>query len=279
MLMSELFILAAVPLLAAIAAWIRLRGERRARVAAETRCASAEADLAVAEAGRATAEDRTAELERTLALHEQRQRELYPVVAHELRSPIAAILGYEELLEDGTFGQLDERGLDALQRIRFAAVQLTGLVEGLDHFGVDPAAADEPADVVVASDLVTQAVAALQFDAAARGIDVRIDADPTVFRTRAGPARRALNLAMSAAVKATPRGVLLVSVRPGTIHIDGTALDPAADDPSGPPARALTGPGLRLAFALAAARQAGGTLSLEPSGSTTRVVIRLPVSD
>ena len=40
---------------------------------------------------------------------------LFGVVAHELRSPIAAILGYEELLTEGLLGTVDDRAREALE--------------------------------------------------------------------------------------------------------------------------------------------------------------------
>ena len=58
---------------------------------------------------------------------------LFGIVAHELRSPIAAILGYEELLTEGLLGTVDERAREALARIRSSARQLLTLTEGMQE--------------------------------------------------------------------------------------------------------------------------------------------------
>src|SRR5688572_1311609 len=109
--MTEI-ILAFVPFVAAIAFFIRARGEQK---------------------GRLVAERRLAELQRTLQRSEAYQREWVATLAHELRSPIAAIVGYGELLEDGMFGKLDARGSDAIVRIRAIADQMLELANGMDR--------------------------------------------------------------------------------------------------------------------------------------------------
>ena len=41
----------------------------------------------------------------------ERFTEMLGVLAHEMRTPIAAILGYQELLSDGIFGEIEQRGI------------------------------------------------------------------------------------------------------------------------------------------------------------------------
>ena len=54
------------------------------------------------------------------------------VLGHELRTPVAAILGYQELLEDGTLGPIPAAAAEALRRVRFAASQLITLIDAVE---------------------------------------------------------------------------------------------------------------------------------------------------
>jgi signal transduction histidine kinase len=49
-------------------------------------------------------------------------------MSHELRTPLAAILGYAELIQEGLYGELPEKSLDALTRIRSNGKHLLGLI-------------------------------------------------------------------------------------------------------------------------------------------------------
>jgi signal transduction histidine kinase len=49
-------------------------------------------------------------------------------MSHELRTPLAAILGYAELIQEGFYGSLPEKSLDALARIRSNGKHLLGLI-------------------------------------------------------------------------------------------------------------------------------------------------------
>jgi signal transduction histidine kinase len=49
-------------------------------------------------------------------------------MSHELRTPLAAILGYAELIQEGFYGELPEKSLDALTRIRSNGKHLLGLI-------------------------------------------------------------------------------------------------------------------------------------------------------
>jgi signal transduction histidine kinase len=62
------------------------------------------------------------------------------LLAHELRTPVAAIIGYHDLLNEGILGPIEPRVEDAIQRMRGSADQLLALVAGLGEAGVtDPA--------------------------------------------------------------------------------------------------------------------------------------------
>src|SRR5690606_34860112 len=86
------------------------------------------------------------------------------VLGHELRSPVAAILGYQELLDDGILGELPPAAADALRRIRMAAAQLMSIVDAVEGSsdGQDPVTIDS-------SELIDDAIRTVSFEAEGRG--------------------------------------------------------------------------------------------------------------
>lgn len=75
-------------------------------------------------------------------------RDLLATLSYELRTPLHAIMGYADLLGEGTFGELSEGQIDTVKRIDQGARELLTLVEGaidarngLDGDGDDAAAA------------------------------------------------------------------------------------------------------------------------------------------
>ena len=74
---------------------------------------------------------RTRELARTvedLEIASQHKNQFVANMSHVLRTPLAAILGYAELIQEGFYGALPEKSLDALTRIRSNGKHLLGLI-------------------------------------------------------------------------------------------------------------------------------------------------------
>src|SRR5262249_44906661 len=74
---------------------------------------------------------RTNELAKTvedLEIASQHKNQFVANMSHELRTPLAAILGYAELIQEGFYGSLLEKSLDALTRIRSNGKHLLGLI-------------------------------------------------------------------------------------------------------------------------------------------------------
>ena len=74
---------------------------------------------------------RTSELAKTvedLEIASQHKNQFVANMSHELRTPLAAILGYAELIQEGFYGALPEKSLDALTRIRSNGKHLLGLI-------------------------------------------------------------------------------------------------------------------------------------------------------
>jgi signal transduction histidine kinase len=259
--MTEI-ILAFVPFVAAVAFLIRARGEQKARLVAERR---------------------VAELQRALQRSQAYQREWLSTFAHELRSPIATIVGYSELLEDGMFGTLDTRGADAIVRIRAIADQMLELANGVDRAAVPPLN-DDPPETRPAAELLHQVVDGMRLDAEARQVRLSVQEVDALLHTRIDDARRAFVLALGAAIKSSPSHALRLTAEPGAtpaLLILDARLDPLHDDPvrileNTPDGEdpQLTGAALRIGMARSIAEGLlGGRLTLHatPEGCTVRL--------
>jgi signal transduction histidine kinase len=214
----------------------------------------------------------------------RQEREWLAVMAHELRSPVSAVLGYSELLADGTLGPIDGPASDALRRMHHAAEQLLRIIEGIDDLATGSAAAAAPVEAVSALELIEHAAAALHTEAESRRIEVIIEAADRTLSTRPDTARRALTLALGAAFKVSSGGTIRIAADDGpdaAIVITGSRLDPTRDDPDAARAAGaqLTGAGLRLSLARHTAAHTGGTLHLERAAdqsTTLRLLLPAP---
>lgn len=223
-------------------------------------------------------------------LHADREaaarRELYAVLAHEFRSPIGAILGFEELLREGIFGEVSEAGREALARVRGSARQLLDLVAGLsDLAGTDTDEHMLHRTSTGAAQLIGAALEAIQQDAAGRDTTVELDGGDQLpdIDTDQDRAERALRLALMAGVKSTPGGTLVVRATAATdallMDIEGTRLDALRDDPdlslAEPEQPRLSGAGLRIAMARHALEPLRGRVELtaSPTGTTLRITL------
>jgi signal transduction histidine kinase len=259
-------VLAIVALIAAVAAAIAAVRENGRRQAAERRVASFLAEAEQADEARL----------RTVG-----------IIAHELRSPVSVVLGYQELLSDGIYGQLDDRGLDALTRIRNAVEQQLRVLEGaveLAGAGTHPADGSTPFDV---ADVLRAALADARAFGLAYNVSLEVGRTPELplISGRQDRIRRALDMTLAAAVKSSPGRTLAISLAPADggadILVAGTGLDPARDDPGGidgRPVAIASGAALRLAIARHSLRDGTGSLRLDGSrdDATIHIQVRGP---
>lgn len=216
--------------------------------------------------------------------------QMLAVLAHELRTPIAAILGYQELLAEGIFGEIDPRAHEPLSRIAYSAKQLLHLIDGVQEISTAPAKRLEahvrPFD---AAAVLQQCVDNAITDANGRNVKIESGKIEQLPSITGDPDRfcRAIDLALAAAIKTSPGSQLGVAA---TVHngkvqisIDGTALRPGRDDPptihSDQDATSdLSGAGLRLAIVRHLARQMSGDMRLDEGDGTTTLLLELPTS-
>ena len=208
-------------------------------------------------------------------------RQLLGLLSHELRSPLGAIIGYQELLTDGLLGPLPDRALDAIRRIGTSGDQLRHLIDGLTDLLIPEH--DVTLDLQQVDTAAVARTAAESARALAAGRSVRLEvvmgeALPQLV-TEAGRLGAVLDLAVGAAVRASPGATLTLSFAGEAgallVRVDGAALDSALDTPASPGAPGLdtlahrhitSGAGLRLAMAARIAAILGGSLVLEARG-------------
>jgi signal transduction histidine kinase len=217
-------------------------------------------------------------------------RVLIGVLGHELRTPLAAILGYQELLTDGIYGELDAKQLEPLDRIHSSALQLLHLIDGLQELAASTTGDDNEVLVTSTTELLQCVAAILQPLAHNRGVQLEIlpatPADLASFSQERF--LRAADLAAGAAIKNSSGRNLRVSCYlkedAVVLEIAGTALDPATDTPpstlldaNDPSERPLSAAQLRLAMASATLALVQGSIELRPGDDGVTIFLQVPV--
>jgi len=271
--MTGLIILTFIPAFAAVMFWLRARREMQARQTAEARIADLEAERA---APRADVDNAPL----TPAAQRAARGQVLGVVSHELRSPISAILGYQELLAEGIFGPLEPRAADAMTRIRHSAVQLLNLTDGMVELARGPAPADDlEIDTVDIAALAEQCLQHAISEGAGRSVNVSADiaADLPPVQTDPDRLRRIVDLLVAAAIKVSPNGDLTLQAKRtehGTvIAVTGARLDPERDVPAQNGVPFQTGAALRIAMAQTGALSLGATVEVD--AATGRLAVLL----
>jgi hypothetical protein len=213
-------------------------------------------------------------------------RDLIGVLGHELRTPLAAILGYQELLADGLYGELSDRQREPVTRIQQSAQQLIFLLDGLQELA--DAGASETDEIVAGntSEISNALLARLGPFASSRSVKLTADPenDEALPPFRLPRLLRAAEIAFTAAIKSSHGSALRLhcarsdGVVMCTLH--GAALDLNRDHPAhfdlssaGPPPTAAQ---LRLAMAAATLRIVGGNLRLLPADNRVTLELSIP---
>ena len=206
--------------------------------------------------------------------------EFLGLIAHELRTPVSAIIGYHDLMSEGIFGDLPPRSAEAVNRMRTSANQILTLVASLAE-----AAAENPAQLHVESQpedpkvIFDDVMAELEAEAVGRSTRMAITRRPdsAVFHTDAERLERALLLMLHAVIKNSSGGSLEIQafVDDGQFRcsITGGRLDPVTDIvPAGGPLAARSPSALRLGMAAQTIRPMGGTIDLNGDSTLTMTV-------
>ena len=212
--------------------------------------------------------------------------QLLGVLAHEMRTPISAILGYQELLADGVFGKIDQRGQEPLARIAYSARQLLHLIDGVQEVSLPPdRRLDVDAEPFDPAPILRDCIENALVDATGRNVQVDASLADSLPKVHGDPDRfcRLVDLALAAAIKTSHGAKLLVGANAadGAVHIAiaGTGLEPDRDNPDTMQENGqqrLTGAALRLAIVRHLARQMDGDIAMEQRDGSTTLLLNLP---
>lgn len=201
-------------------------------------------------------------------------------VSHELRSPIATILGYQELLGDGAYGQVGDGAAEPVHRIGRSARHLLHLVDGAVDLGRVQAGMAHPAmEAVDLGDLLEEAARDFRTYAEERKIEQHshIGPVPSDFHTDPERLGRALHLLAVAAVRSPARALELhVDCLDDGVHVRiRGARVPTTDGVHDVAVEC----GVRVAIAHTTARLLGGSVQIRRVNDAGETEVHLHVPD
>ena len=218
-------------------------------------------------------------------------------VSHELRTPMTSIVGFLELLRDGSYGELGDPQADAVERIHTNTSRLLALVDDLLTLSrlQERVAGDEPTEFDL-RDAVSAgyAVVAPGWEPP-RALDVRLDLpeEPVPFSGDQDAIERVVVNLLGNAVKFTPDGGSIdvrLSVEDGwlaVIEVSDTGIGIPVEEEhllfsrffrsSSATENAVPGTGLGLSITRTIVERHEGTIGVHarPGGGTT-FTVRLP---
>jgi signal transduction histidine kinase/ActR/RegA family two-component response regulator len=142
-------------------------------------------------------------------------------VSHEIRTPIAAMLGFADLVATADLSHEDRS--DLLRRLQANGQAVLSIVGDLvDLARLDADKISLAPELVCVFDLVREVVASLEIESRAKGIDVRVEVPSDAlgtFQTDKYRLRQILVNLIANAIKFTDAGRILVSL--SVVHRDG----------------------------------------------------------
>jgi two-component system, sensor histidine kinase len=220
-------------------------------------------------------------------------------LAHELRTPIQALMGRLEMLQEEYADQIGIQPRELVQRMNVSAFELQQTLENLLAFVVAKAGAETgAAEHLTIESIVADVEPAIAAANADKRLDVRFDLERAPAAIRA-PRRTVtatiINLALNA-VKFTESGSVTIAIRrvPHTKHGDAVEIEVSDSGPGLSPAlfeemsqpfvqlsrsstRRFRGVGLGLAIVRQNVTRLGGTVKLRSTpGHGASFLVRFP---
>jgi signal transduction histidine kinase len=225
-----------------------------------------------------------------------RRERFFSAMSHDLRTPITAIMGYSELLQDGIMGDLDPAQMEMVERICQVSGHLAQLVNDvLDIAKLDAGRMEFSREPVTLGELVEEAMVAVEPQARSKGLEIRLMIDgwrDELLKVDAGRVRQILVNLLSNAVKFTDDGAVTLeaAVEAGRSWIrvsdTGPGIPGGSEEAvfeeflqiaSGTKAKREPGSGLGLAISRRLARAMGGDLTAASAdGGGAAFTLHLP---
>ena len=207
----------------------------------------------------------------------------FDIATHELRSPLAAILGYQELLHDGAYGTVSDNAAEPVLRIGRSARHLLHLIDGVVELGRLRGGGVHPEIEPVNTGVLVSGISdAFRLHARDRGLEAAVDLHGPLPVIRSDPDRllRALDLFITSAVKHPAERELHMDVSSDghdlRVRIHPVEIAPHDPTHGDDPELRL---GIRLAIAGRVAELLGGGLALEAGGDEVVRALELRVRD
>jgi signal transduction histidine kinase len=218
---------------------------------------------------------------------DREKSEFLSIVSHELRTPLNTILGFSQLLIEGTEGDLSESQLEDMRIIQMSGKNLLGLINDiLDLSAIESGTIQiHPGSVDVAK-MAREVHMEFQGQLKGKKASLDLDIEPGPLLAHADPRRvyQIINNLVSNAVKFTPRGTVTLLARDRDGQVEVRVKDTGAGIPeedldsifsefsqSGTSTMRRKGTGLGLAICKKLVELHGGTISVssvEGEGST-----------
>ena len=196
---------------------------------------------------------------------DEARESFFDLTTHELRSPLSAILGYQELLQDGAYGDLGDGAHDAIVRIGRSARHLLHLIDGVVELSRIRAGTVRPdAGPVDLGVLLSSVADAFRASARDRRLEPTLDIPSSLPTVRSDQDRlvRALDLFVTSAVKHPAGTQIRLQITPadGGIDVRVSETDISVQHDAEDLALRV---GIRLAVARGIAHILGGELEME----------------
>jgi signal transduction histidine kinase/ActR/RegA family two-component response regulator len=143
--------------------------------------------------------------------------EFLATISHELRTPLNAIIGYSEMLLAGTYGEMNDRQTDRIERVHHGGAALLALIDDvLDLSRIETGQIALNMAPARLSQIAREAVSHWQPQAHAKGLEMSITLGDDEPATEVDVAyfRRLLDHLLSNAVKFTHKGEIRVRIDP-----------------------------------------------------------------
>ncbi|HEX9939683.1 MAG TPA: GAF domain-containing sensor histidine kinase [Longimicrobium sp.] len=210
----------------------------------------------------------------------ERRERFFSAMSHDLRTPITAIMGYSELLQDGIMGELEQPQQDMIERICQVSGHLAQLVNDvLDIAKLDAGRMEFHREPVRLGELVDEAVVGVQPQARSKGLEIRLEIDEhrdERVEVDPGRVRQILVNLLANAVKFTDHGAVTLAAGVDgprhwfRVYDTGPGIPPGSENAvfeeflqiaSGTRVKREPGSGLGLAIARRMARAMGGEVT------------------
>lgn len=225
---------------------------------------------------------------------QQMREEFYSILTHDLKTPLASILGFGELLATGELGELTREQQDGLNHLLHSAHTLNELIEEfLEYSRISAGYLEIEPEKIELNSLIRDVVASLHPQIERKGHHVEVHTEESPFYIYADPMRirQVLMNILSNAIKYTPDGghIVIRVRREGnnavvSVEDNGVGIPPDELPHIFEPYRRVRrrgqskGTGLGLVIAKTIVEAHGGSIRVESEvGKGTRVTFTLPI--